>query len=160
MSSEPRPSTDIESAPLLQGEGGDSLDQHGAEQQTANTRGFKHLLSHPSDLTFFEKILLAVSILLLCLAGIGFGLFAGEAYRLGEYGRQGHQTETVTTSVFSTTTQTLTQSTAPATPNPTATRTPSPKPNVRLFPLCRWLSFRRSHTLARPPTMRLRMPSA
>ncbi|KAM0749064.1 zincin [Meredithblackwellia eburnea MCA 4105] len=97
---------DEESAPLLQNDS-----QPHAEQQSFQAR-ISTVLAKPSALTSLEKALAALAVFFLLLTATGFGLFAGEAVKLGHETRKGHKTVTRTS------TATI--------PGPTSTRAPVP----------------------------------
>ncbi|WVR05380.1 hypothetical protein IAU60_002394 [Kwoniella sp. DSM 27419] len=118
---EPRGSTDEEDAPLLH-----------RDYDEPSGRGSKSLFSPSRPLTFFEKVLGAISVLLLILMSIFIGLFAGaEGMSKKERGKHGHGggVEWKTEYVTATTTQMATTTIGPV---PTG----KPSKNVCLTPEC------------------------
>ncbi|KAH8920571.1 zincin [Atractiella rhizophila] len=103
---DPRPSTDEESAPLLRH--ANEAEAHEEEEGGTAYGRLKTHLQHPQHFTLFEKILLLIALLLLCLVGLGFGLFGGEKRKLNEALKHRHDGETTTELHWSTTTVTTT----------------------------------------------------
>jgi hypothetical protein len=114
--SEPRPSTDVESAPLLtHNESDDEREQ--AYQPGPWQKLFKLFVASPDGLGSVEKGLLGLAFALFLAACIGFGLFAGEFFE--------HRLPTEQTTVTATATATTTVA-SPAEP----TSPPQIYPNV------------------------------
>ncbi|TDL24747.1 endothelin-converting enzyme 1 [Rickenella mellea] len=121
---EARPSTDEETAPLLQ-------DPDHARTESETTRHdsspFQNFLEHVTSITkeplnALSKVLLVLAIVLLLLTSIFIGLFAGAQHKLKERSGKVPPTETVTTTVVST--ATTTQVGTPTAPLPVPTRPP------------------------------------
>jgi hypothetical protein len=109
---EPRPSTDLESASLLDH---DAPDDHVAPVESGSPSWQKRLAA-PSKLGAVERGLLGLVFVLFVLASAGFGLFAGESYKLDHIPAQ-------QTTVTATATRTTTLS-------PSPTSSPVIHPNV------------------------------
>ena len=82
--------SDAESAPLLDADGSDAA----PAPQSLSSR-LQTALSDPSSLNSLEKSLAALAVFFLLLTATGFGLFAGEAVKLGQVER-GRSTVTAT----------------------------------------------------------------
>ncbi|TFY55841.1 hypothetical protein EVJ58_g7996 [Rhodofomes roseus] len=95
-----RPSTDEETAPLLQ-----DVDHPDADEQPPQS-SFMSILQEP--LTPLTKVLLVVALLFLLLSSVFIGLFAGAQHKLNT-GHGGDSPVTVTSTVYGTATQTQTQ---------------------------------------------------
>lgn len=134
---------DAESAPLLQSEG-----SHEAAPPQSFSARLQSALSNPSSLNGLEKSLAALTVFFLLLTATGFGLFAGEAVKLGqaERGRSTvTETATRTTTVLGPTTTTKpvpklpgsnVSSRARARGGGKLTRAASPQDEVCLTPTC------------------------
>lgn len=108
---------DEERRPLLDARQHDDADN--AASSNPN-RSLKSVLLGSSSLTQLEKLLCALSLAMLCLAAVGFGLFAGEAYRLGEELKKGKGRDGGPARPTSTLSATQTRSTLAPLPTPTS----------------------------------------
>lgn len=145
MASTPRPSTEDESASLLQipgqqqqddgGEGGSSS-RRGSRQSRRSflsdiddRRSIKDVITNPRLLTTFEQALVVIAICLICLSGILAGLFLGSFERLRREAREREREppviRTSTQTDYKTTTQIQT-TTVNAPPTQPTSYPPSP----------------------------------
>lgn len=148
-SSTPRPSTEDESASLLQipardqddgGEGGSRrgsrLSRRSFLSDIDDRRSIKDVITNPRLLTTFEQALMVIAICLICLSGILAGLFLGSFERMRREARE-HEREppvirTSTETDYKTTTQSATTTINGSPSQPTSPPRLPPSKNVRM----------------------------
>ena len=116
--SEPRASTDVEDAPLLQRD----------EEASDEANAFPQFLHRKGSLSTLEQLLLGISLALLILAGIFIGLFAGQKHINDTRPSRPIQTVTATHDPIPTSSSTVS--------DPVPTKAPSKNDEICLSPTC------------------------
>ncbi|WWD16116.1 hypothetical protein CI109_100541 [Kwoniella shandongensis] len=127
---QPRASTDQENAPLLDND-------HDHDAHPSSSSPFAKIFSPSRTLSFFEKVLGGLAVLLLLLTGVFVGLFAGAEGTLKKERQKGGKVEWKTE--YHTTTATATK-TSVATTTVGSVPTGKPDPKLCLTPECVTLS--------------------